>query len=144
MAEPALKTDARYREDFAAWAEGQVALLRAGKLQELDTEHLIEEIGGLVSSQRKEIVSRSIVLLMHMLKHDHQPARRSRSWRSTMRTQRQEIQLVLEQSPSLRRDLREAIRRAYPDARSARGGRDRVAAPDISGRTAVRAGRSIP
>jgi Domain of unknown function DUF29 len=41
---------------------------------------------------------------------------RGASWRKTLRTQRREIRKLLQQSPSLRRQLPQLIREAYPDA----------------------------
>jgi hypothetical protein len=67
-------------------------------------------------SEWGELESRLEVLLMHMLKWDHQPARRSRSWKGTMREQRNAIRPLLRRSPSLKRGLDRTIAEVYPDA----------------------------
>ena len=63
-----------------------------------------------------ELENRLEVLLMHMLKWDHQPARRSRSWKATMREQRNAIRRLMRRSPSFKRDLETTIADIYPDA----------------------------
>jgi hypothetical protein len=57
------------------------------------------------------------VLLTHMLKWDHQPRRRSRSWANTISAQRLAVQMVLRDNPSLCRRIDEALADAYPAAR---------------------------
>ena len=64
-------------------------------------------------SQRRELKRRLEILLMHMLKRDAQPRRRSRSWQSTIVDQRARIEDLLEQSPSLRHGLEEVAQRAF-------------------------------
>ena len=52
---------------------------------------------------------------MHMLKCHHQPARRSRSWKDTIREQRNALRRLLRRSPSLERDLEGTLADVYPD-----------------------------
>jgi hypothetical protein len=106
-----------YDEDFLAWTEQQAALVRAGRLDELDLENLAEELDTMGRSEWGELENRLEVLLMHMLKWDYQPARRSRNWLGTMREQRNALRRLLRRSPSLRRDLEAIIADVYPDAR---------------------------
>ena len=105
-----------YEEDYVAWIERQVALLRAGRLGEVDLPHLIEELEGMARKERSELRSRLEVLLLHLLKRDHQPRRRSRSWDATIVEQRLRIQDLLEDSPSLKPSLEAAAHRAYAGA----------------------------
>jgi len=115
-------TGISYETDFYAWTRQQAALLRAEELETLDLPNLAEEIESMGISQRKEITSRLIVLIMHLLKWQYQPASHDRpqprSWLNTITIQRQEIELVLRGSPSLRRELPEHIAYAYPRART--------------------------
>ena len=97
-----------YEKDVVAWAEEQVALLRAGKLAAIDIEHIAEEIEDVGKSQSRELGSRMSVLLAHLLKWKFQPERRSKSWTNTMRTQRKEVLYVLNEAPSLKRRFDEA------------------------------------
>jgi hypothetical protein len=105
-----------YDQDFLAWTEQQAALLRAGRLDQLDRDNLAEELDTMGRSEWGELENRLEVLLMHMLKWDHQPARRSRSWKATMREQRNAIRRLMRRSPSLKRGLETTIAEVYPDA----------------------------
>jgi Domain of unknown function DUF29 len=53
---------------------------------------------------------------MHMLKWDHQPARRSRSGKAAVREQRNAIRRLMRRNPSLKRGLEATIAAVYPDA----------------------------
>ena len=52
-----------YEQDFFAWANEQAALLRAGKLHDVDIENVAEEIESMGRSQKRELVNRLAVLL---------------------------------------------------------------------------------
>ena len=80
MAKVLERAQALYDEDLLAWAERQVAHLRAGQLDRLDVEHLIEELDALAGRLRRELKNRLRILLAHLLKWQAQPKRRSRSW----------------------------------------------------------------
>ncbi len=105
-----------YDEDFLAWTEQQAALVRAGRLDQLDLDNLAEELDGMSRSEWGELENRLEILLMHMLKWDYQPARRSRSWKDTIREQRNAIRRLMRRSPSLKRDLEGTVADVYPDA----------------------------
>ena len=118
---PAAELDrgAGYEEDFVLWTKRQAALIRARKLDLVDWENVAEEIESLGISDRRELGGRLEVLMMHLLKWQFQPMHRSRSWRSTIRSQRGRIERVLKQSPSLRREVAELSREEYAAAREA-------------------------
>ncbi|MBX9699739.1 MAG: DUF29 domain-containing protein [Acetobacteraceae bacterium] len=100
-----------------AWARQQAALLRAGRLAEADALHIAEELDDVGNEQYDKLESALRVLLTHMLKWDHQPERRGRSWANTIATQRWMVAKVLRKNPSLRASLSEAIAEAWDDAR---------------------------
>ena len=56
-----------YDQDFYAWANEQAKLLRTGKLSEADIEHIAEEIESMGRTEKRELVSRLAVLLLHLL-----------------------------------------------------------------------------
>lgn len=105
-----------YDQDFLAWTEKQAALLRAGRFDQLDLDNLAEELDTMGRSEWGELENRLEVLLMHMLKWDHQPARRSRSWKATMREQRNAIRRLMRRSPSLKHGLETTVAAVYSDA----------------------------
>ncbi len=53
-----------YEQDFFKWTQEQSDLLKAGLLDQLDTENLREEIESLGRSEKRELVSRLTVLLI--------------------------------------------------------------------------------
>jgi hypothetical protein len=106
----------KYDSDFYAWATEQAALLRAGRLSEVDIEHIAEEIETLGRGERRELVNRLAVLLLHLLKWEYQPERRGKSWRLTIEEQRRQIVRHLRDNPSLRAVQDEAMADAYGDA----------------------------
>jgi len=105
-----------YDTDFYAWAEQQARLLRAGQLSDADIEHIAEEIDSMGRSEKRELLSRLAVLLMHLLKWKSQPMLRGNSWRATIKVQRREIQRHLADNPSLKAKLPDVLADAYGDA----------------------------
>lgn len=103
-----------YNTDFYAWAQEQATILRHEELEKLDLPNLIEEIEEMSRRERRELTSRLIVLIAHLLKWQLQVEPRSRSWAGTIRHQRHEIDLLLNDSPSLRREVPDRIVTAYP------------------------------
>jgi hypothetical protein len=106
-----------YERDFYSWLMEQARHLREGRLEALDRDNLAEEIEALGREQFNKLVSALRVLMLHMLKWDHQTALRSRSWVLSIEEQRLEIADVLTDNPGLRPRISEAIARAYRRAR---------------------------
>ena len=106
-----------YESDFYAWANEQAALLRAGKLSAADIENIAEEIESMGRSEKRELISRLTVLLMHLLKWRHQPGGRCTSRQLTIEVQRQDVADHLADNPSLKAKLSETMESAYSRAR---------------------------
>ena len=104
---------ADYDNDFYSWSLEQARLLREGQWTRLDRDNIAEEIESLGREQFNKLESALRVLLMHMLKWDHQPKRRSRSWIISIKDQRLAIDDILADNPGLRPRLLEAMERAY-------------------------------
>lgn len=102
-----------YEQDFYGWTQEQAALMRAGRLTDLDITNLIEEIETMGRSEKRELESRLTVLLLHMLKWHYQPSRRGNSWRYTIIEQRMRYQKVLKENPGLKPELQKIIADAY-------------------------------
>jgi hypothetical protein len=105
-----------YDEDFFEWTRRNAELLRAGQLQQADIEHIAEEIEDMGKRDRRELNSRVRVLLIHLLKWQLQPRRRSRSCNDTIISQRIEIDGILGQSPSLLPKICDYLVENYKDA----------------------------
>ncbi|BAP54684.1 hypothetical protein THII_0387 [Thioploca ingrica] len=88
-----------YEQDFHQWIEHHITLLRDGRLNEIDVEHLIEELEGMAGRDRNELVSRLKILIAHLLKWQFQLQQLSerwkefdgRSWQRSIIEQRSEI-----------------------------------------------------
>ena len=114
-----------YDSDFLKWTERQTALLRqraAGQLPnegEIDWLNLAEEIESVGANQKREVRSRLKRLCQHLLKWRYQPEHRSRSWSTTIYLQRDELQDLFKDSPSLRPFAKDALASAYVNGRQA-------------------------
>jgi len=96
-----------YEQDFVRWTEQQSAALRAAALARsnlpVDWGNVAEEIDSLGRSDRRELASRIATIIEHLLKLQASPADAPRrDWETTVRAQRREIGLLLDDSPSLR------------------------------------------
>jgi hypothetical protein len=109
-------SDGNYDNDFYAWANEQAALLRAGRLGQVDIEHIAQEIESMGRTEKRELISRLRVLMLHLLKWKFQPAGRGSSWRASIRVQRLDLAEHLKDNPSLKAILPEAIVTAYEGA----------------------------
>jgi hypothetical protein len=105
-----------YDQDFHAWTQRTAELLRAGRFEEADIEHVAEEIEDMGRREMRELNSRIQVLMAHLLKWQTQSDRRSLSWRSTITAQRLELEGLLAQSPSLRPRLEGSLADNYARA----------------------------
>jgi len=92
-----------YEQDILLWVEETVSKLKAHDFENLDLDNLIEEVESLGISQKKELISRLITLLEHLLKrlyvdipYDYN------GWERTIRNQRNGLQVLLKQVPSLK------------------------------------------
>lgn len=105
-----------YDKDFYAWSLHNAALIREGKLSEVDLEHVAEEIESMGRADKRELVNRLAVLLAHLLKWKFQPSLRGKSWRVTIKGQRREAMDLLSESPSLKHELDDRFNNAYQKA----------------------------
>ncbi len=108
---------ARYERDLYSWAVEQAALLRAGRLAEVDALNLADEIDDVGSEQYDKLECALHLILLHLLKWDRQPERRSRSWQLSIAVQRRHVLRVLRKNPGLKAVVDEAVTEAYEIAR---------------------------
>ena len=107
----------RYEDDLYTWVQEQIALLRSGRLSEIDALNVAEELADVGKSEQDKLQSAFAVLTQHLLKWDFQPEKRSRSWELSVREQRRRIERVLEDNPGLKPLIPEAINDGYADGR---------------------------
>lgn len=109
-----------YETDFAAWAFEQAEAIRRNDLSAVDVPNLVEELESMGKQQRAELVSRLVILLMHLAKWEHQPTQRAihgGSWQASIDVQRIEIARHVRRNPSLTPYIAEAIGDAWETAR---------------------------
>ena len=107
----------KYLADFNSWIDQTAQLLRESRWHEVDVPHLIEEVEDLGKSERRGIASQLTRLLLHLLKWQYQPQRRSDSWLDSITDARTQIELAIEDSPSLRSYPAEQLEESYQRAR---------------------------
>jgi hypothetical protein len=113
-----------YQQNYTAWSQQTAELLKAGRFEDLDIEHLLEELEGMGASEKNELENRLVVLLVHLLKWQYQYRQLSerwqefdgRSWRSTIIEQRARLIKRLQKSLGLKSVMEETIAEAYQDA----------------------------
>lgn len=113
---------AKYDDDFYAWAMEQAARLReagaSGANLPLDWENLAEEIESMGGRDRREVVSRLARIIEHLLKLEHSPAEEPRAgWKRSVNQQRSSLAIVLRDSPSLAAKLDDFLEAAWEHGR---------------------------
>ncbi|MES2323462.1 MAG: DUF29 domain-containing protein [Pseudomonadota bacterium] len=91
--------------DYVLWMERQIALIRGRQFAQLDLANLLDELEYIVASHRRELRSRLRLIVVHLLKCECQPGLKTKSWLRTLFTQRDKIEDLLENSPSLAREV---------------------------------------
>jgi hypothetical protein len=117
VAQQTVETLASLHEtDETAWLERTAELLRAGRLSEEDTQTLAEYLTDMAQRDRREVFSRLVVLLAHLLKWQFQADQRSRSRLLTILEQQRELRQLLG-SKTLRLHAAAIMAEAYDQAR---------------------------
>ena len=111
-----MNIQALYETDFNSWIQENILLLKQSRFNEIDADHLIEELEDMAKKDRRELMSRFIVLIAHLLKWQYQATHRSNSWRSSIDENRVQIEVLLDDVPSLKADFSDAIKDAYQKA----------------------------
>lgn len=104
-----------YEADETAWLEAMADLIQQGRYDDLDYPHLGEYLADMAQRDRREVRSRLIVLITHVLKWTCQPDQRSRSWHGSIIGQRQQLQGALGRGV-LRNHAEAVLPEAYADA----------------------------
>jgi hypothetical protein len=105
-----------YEYDFNEWIAQQITLLKQGRTNEIDAIHLITELEEMGKSNLRELESRFIILIAHLLKWQFQPNQQDGSWRDSINEQRLQLSRLLRKTPSLKRELINTVTEVYLDA----------------------------
>jgi hypothetical protein len=106
-----------YETDGYTWAMRQADALRRRAIDEIDWDNVAEEVESVGKTEARELESRLEVLLVHLLKWQFQPDKRTSSWKATIKEQRLRIARHLEQNPGLRAKRDEYLGAVYAVAR---------------------------
>src|SRR4051812_30253235 len=103
-----------YDEDFYLWSKSQAEALRSaargGTNQAIDWENVAEEIESLGRSDKRELGSQIRRIIEHLLKLQYSRATDPRmGWISSIEDARTEIEVLLDDSPSLKSEIGPAI-----------------------------------
>jgi hypothetical protein len=106
-------------QDLQSWIASTIQHLKNRQFDALDIEYLIEELNDLGKSEKNALTSNLMILLAHLLKLKVQDAPDSMkmSWYHSVIEHRQRVLNNLENTPSLKSFLLEAINRAYSQGR---------------------------
>lgn len=105
-----------FERDETAWLEIMSHLAAEGRYAEMDHPNLSEYLSDMAKRDRREVTSRLVTLLTHLLKWEYQPDHRSGSWQGTILEQRRELRKLLE-SGTLHNHALSVLVEAYADAR---------------------------
>jgi hypothetical protein len=109
-----------YHQDFYLWLQTTAKLLKEHRFQEIDLENLIEEIESMGRSEKRELESRLVTIIEHLLKclyWESEKPDNLRVWHNTIIEQRDQIYRLLKASPSLKKNLTEIFKESYLSAR---------------------------
>ena len=115
-AEIDIKPKSLYDQDYQLWLKNTVTQLQSQNFSALDLENLIEELESLGRSDKQSLNSYLKRLCEHLLKLSYWETERNRcfsGWDREIENFRQEIQEILDDSPSLRNQLSERYRPEY-------------------------------
>ena len=112
-----MKMNTLYDRDFNLWVDQTVNLLQTGEFNQLDLEHLIEEIQDMGSNRKDALESNLIRVLQHLLKWKYQPQKRSNSSKASITEHCLRINKMLKKSPSLKVYFEQVFSECYGDAR---------------------------
>jgi Domain of unknown function DUF29 len=106
----------KHDEDFYGWAMANASLLKQGKYQEVDMDKIIEELEEMGRSEKYQLINRFSILIAHLLKWQFQHEMAGHSWKCTIKDQRNKIGRLIQENPSLKSKIAEAISHGYIDA----------------------------
>lgn len=87
-------------QDVIAWAREQAALLRAGRFEEIDVEHIADEIEDVARGEVRDMTHRIASLTVWLLRWQYRPDLRSPSLHSMIRVQRKRLKAERHTQPA--------------------------------------------
>lgn len=109
-----------YEQDYPEWLDITLKQLQNQDLENIDWEHLIEEITALGNEQRRKVESYLLRLLIHLLLYDYWKSEKDwsgRGWEKEIDNFRLELDLLLE-SKVLHNHCAQILDKIYIKARN--------------------------
>jgi hypothetical protein len=113
-------TQRLYDQDFQQWLEKTINQLEQKDFNNLDIDHLIEELKDLGKSDKNALESNLVILLSHLLKLVVQadaPDTMKTIWYCSVIEHRERLLIQLENIPSLKSYLPTILNSSYPKSR---------------------------
>lgn len=105
-----------YETDYLQWLDTTIKQIQSQEYSHIDWQNLIEEIEDMGRSERRALESNLIIVLLHLLKWQYQPVKRSGSWERSLLEHRRRLKKALKESPSLKPYLEEILVESYQEA----------------------------
>jgi hypothetical protein len=116
-----IKPSELYERDYYSWTREQARALRDHRSEDLDWEHVAEEVEDLGRSERRSLQSQMARLIAHLLKLSSAApnVRRGnqRLWELSVRGARRASERLLHENPGLKPELPKILAAAFEDAR---------------------------
>lgn len=106
-----------YESDFNLWLETHTNLLKQRQFNQMDIEHLVEEIEDMGNNRKDALESNLMRVFQHLLKWQYQPQKRSNSWRASITEHSLRLNKAIKKSPSLKPYFINVYQECYQDAR---------------------------
>ena len=109
-----------YNLDYNLWIDTTITQIKERNFDLVDWDNMLEELESLGKSDKRELRNRLTVLIEHLLKLAYWEAEReanARGWKNTIKEQRRQIKILLNDSPSLKPYLLEKFSDCYADAK---------------------------
>ncbi len=117
---PVITQKKLYDQDFCLWIETTIKQIKTQDFDKIDWDNVIEELDSLGKSEKRELKNCLVVLLEHLLKlayWENEKEYNQRNWKGTIREQRRQLLLLLEDSRSLKPLFYENFPKCYSEAR---------------------------
>jgi hypothetical protein len=105
-----------YESDYLQWIQTNLQDLRNKDYERVDWENLFEEIEDMGRSERRALESNLIIVLLHLLKWQYQPEKRTGSWERSIIEHRRRLKKALKESPSLKSYLTNILEENYSES----------------------------
>ena len=106
-----------YEEDYCLWYSENARLLREKKFNEIDVEHIAEELDSMGRHEEDKLESVLRILFLHLLKWTYQKSHQGTSWKLSIMEHRNRAKKQIKKNPSLKGHLSEICTSSYEDSR---------------------------